>query len=321
MHSKWKIWDFLRSRPNVLEGESKVIAFSCFDPLAFKILKERITPSKFAENRLNVMLGKEVTDVWFDDNFNSLGLFGNSDSYLIHYAEELKANIKEDFLKSDNLILTDRYVLLNFTKEDTFYKKLQKDKSPLVETIQIQAPAFWEEDELLSFICEDLKVYLTIQGKQFIREKVPFQINSYYQLIAQLKINYPDKNNIDVSDISPLISELKMDQFQLAELFGSKKLKLFYKKLIEGHEQGHELISVFYFLQSHLLKIYDLSYLDGKSKLTKYDKQIMAQSKLWSKNDLARAITYLGDLLILAKRKDFFFDDKIKRDFFRTMNF
>jgi DNA polymerase III delta subunit len=321
MHSKWKIWDFLRSRSSVLESGPRVIAFSCFDPLAFKILKERINSNIFSDEKLNVMLGKEVTDVWFDDNFKSLGLFGNSDSYLVHYSEELNANIKEELLKSENLILNDRYLLLSFTKDDAFFKKLQKDKSPLVETIQIQAPAFWEEDELLSFICDDLKVYLSIQGKQFIREKIPFHINSYYQLVSQLKVNYPDKNNIEPKDIEPLLSELKMDQFQLAELFGSKKLKLFYKKLIDGHDQGHELIGVFYFLQSHLLKIYDLSYLDGKTKLTKYDKQIMAQSKLWAKKDLARAMSYLGDLLILVKRKDFFFDDKVKRDFFKTMNF
>lgn len=321
MHSKWKIWDFLRSRPTVLQAGPKIIAFSCFDPLVFKILKERLDMSLFAENKLNVLLGKEISDVWFDDNFKSLGLFGNSDSYLIHFSEDLKAQIKDDLLNSENLILTDRFVLLSFTKEDSFFKKLQKNKSELVETIQIQAPAFWEDDELIDFVCDDQKVYLTNSAKQFIKENLPFQVNSYYQLINQLKVNYPNKNNIDLIDVKPLISEFKVDQFQLAELFGSKKLKLFYKKLIEGHEQGHELISIFYFLQSHLLKVYDTSYLQGKTKLTKYDRQILAQSKLWSKKDLTRSISYLGDLLILSKRKDFFFDEKLKRDFFKTMNF
>lgn len=321
MHSKWKIWDFVKARPDILEGDSRVIAFSCFDPLVFKILKESFPKKRFEEEKLGVLLGKEVTTQWFDDNFKSLGLFGNSESFLVHFAEELNSSIKDELAEVENLIIQDRFLILSFSKEDSFYKKLQKSKSTCVETIQIQAPAFWEENETLEFLCDHLKVYLTFGSKEKIKEKIPFNINSYYQLLTQIKVNFGETTNIDVADIIPLFSEVKVDQFELADLFGTKKLKVFYSKMLESISDGNEIIGLLYFLQSHLIKMYDLSYLDKKSKLSKYDKKVMAHSKLWKKNDIVRAINYLAELLILSKKKTPALDQKFKQGFLKTMNF
>ncbi len=321
MHSKWKIWDFLKSRSDVLVDGPRILAISSFDPLAFKMIKDSINKKKLEGHKLNVVLGKEITTNWFDDNFKTMDLFGNSESYLIHFANEMNSTIGELLLNPENLLLDGRYIILNFTKEDALFKKLQKSKSEIIETVQIQAPAFWEDNELLSFVCDHCQVYLSFPAKNFIKEKIAFDINSYNQLINQIKINFPEKTEITIEDIKPLISEVKVDQFELAELFGSKKLKIFYQKLIELSEQGSGIIVTMYFLQSHLLKMYDLSYLDGKSKLTKYDKQIMAQANLWKKEDLYRAISYIGELLTQSKRKDFFMINHIRQDLLKVLNF
>ena len=321
MHSKWKIWDFLKSRPNGLSGETRLIAFSCYDPLAFKLIKDHFNYTVFENETLGVVLGKEITSEWFDDNFKSLGLFGNSDSFLIHFADELSEEIKENLLEFDNLIMDNRVLILNFAKDDKFFKKLQKHKSPLIETISIQAPAFWEELELIEYLCKTLQVNLTYPAKEKIKERVPFNLNSYYQLLTQIKINFNDQVEIDVKDILPLFSEIKVDQFELADLFGSKKLKAFYYKIIESMGEGHDIIGNISFLQSHLIKMYDLSYMDAKPKLTKYDKKIMNHSGLWTKDELKRAMNYLSEILIMAKRKDAFLEQKFKSGFLKTLNF
>ncbi len=322
MHSKWKIWDFFRARAEVLNSAVPVLALSTYHPLAFQLIKDQIPKEKyFSDGKLNVLMGKEISKTWWEDNFLSLGLFGNQESYLIHQAQDLNSDIQELLLVPEQLILEGRHVILNFSKENAFYKKLMKLQSPLVESIQIQAPAFWEENELLNFLCEHMKVFLSFQAKEKFREMVPFQLDTYFQVLSQIKINFTDKVNITDQDILPFFTEAKVDHFELANLFGTKKLNLFYRKLVEQMEKGADLISALYFIQSHLVKMYDPSYLDEKSKLTKYDKQVIAHANIWSKAEIARGLNYMSKLLIKAKSKDLFLEQEIKHGLLNTMAF
>ncbi len=320
MHSKWKIWDFFKARPEVLTAPGGIIAFSCFDQLAFKLIKDRF-PNKdaFYEGKITVLLGREVSSDWFDDNFLSLGLFGNQESYLIHFAEELSPEVKEKIVTSKELLLDGRYLFLNFSKEDAFFKKILKVEE--IETIQIQAPAFWEESELLDFLCEEYQVYLSYSAKEKIKEKVPFDINNYSQILGQIKINFIEQKEVSVEEIIPLITMTKLDQFELANWLGTKSMKKFYEKMISLTNEGIELFSVLYFLQSHFIKMYDLSYMDSKKRLTKYDKQIIAHSKIWTKPQIVRGLNYLGELLIQSKQKDILFEQKLKSGLLKTFNF
>ena len=322
MHSKWKIWDFLKARPEVLSSDKKVIALYCFDPIAFKIIKESINyKNYFAEEKLHVVLGKEITSQWFDDQYKSLGLFGNEDSFLVHFAQEMPVNIKEEFQNIDQLLLDNRFLLLNFTKEDKFFKQLTKLDNEKLEVIQITAPAFWEDGELLDFVCHLDGVYLTIAAKDKIKESIPFQLESYYQLIQQVKINFPNQQNIDVEDVLPLLFEAKVDHFELANLLGLKKMSPFYQKLIAQYTSGADMLGAFYFLQSHFIKMYDPSFLDQKNRLSKYDKQIVSHAKIWNKDEIIRGLNYLGDLTVKLKQKDPRFELEIKSGRLRTFNF
>jgi hypothetical protein len=318
MHSKWKIWDFLKSNPKVITSKSMgAIAYSCFDPIAFKFVKDRFSYDLFSESNLSVISGKEVSLNWIEDNFKSLGLFGNTESYLIQHADEMNQECKDEILNIESFLLDGRFLILNFNKEEKLFKKLVKLDS--IETHQIQAPAFWENGNLLNFLCDEMGVLLNFDAKSLILDKVPATIVDYYNLLSQVKINYTDKVNITAIDITELLGDSKIDNFEFATLFGSKKIKQFYKHLIDLNCDHNELRGIFYFLQSHLTKVYDPTYLGQKSKLTKYDRQIMSQANIWNQSDLKKAINYFGDLEHAAKTKDSFLIAKLRKDYLRTI--
>lgn len=318
MHSKWKVWDYLKSHQNGIDKTKSVFAFSCFDPLAFSLIKDSIPKSFFSEEKLTILMGREITTSWLDDNFLSMGLFGNSDSFLIFKAEEMPKEVKDKIVDDlNNFILNERYFILNFYKEDAFFKRLQKIES--IETIKIQEPAFWEYPNLLNLLCEKMSVFLAYNTKDYIVNKVSSNIASYYSLLSQIKINYPDDENIEIDKVSPLILESKIDHFEMATLFGGKKIKDFYSKLVDSEMNYAELHGLFFFMQSHLMKVLDPSYTSGKKKLTKYDRQIISQSTAWTPESLNRSINYFNKLEIFAKKKHPFLKENIRRDFLRMI--
>lgn len=320
MHSKLKIWDFFKSGPKLISNDGAgIIALYCYDPMAFNLLKETIDYSLFSEEKLNVKVGQELTTTWFDDNFKTLGLFGNSDSFLVHNANELDSDIKDQVLNPAELLLDNRFFLLNFAKDDAFFKKLEKSESEHIQTIRIQAPAFWEDSDLINFLCMHLNVYLAEDAKQLIKEAIPFELSAYYHALSQIKLSHPEGMNLRVADIQDLIQTSRIDTFGLAELFSGKKMNQFYRKLDELVENDNDVIQFFYFLHSHLIKLYDPSYLAKKSKLSKYDKRIQQHAQLWDKEQISKAIQYIGELLTLTKSKDDFLSVKIRRDLNRTI--
>ena len=117
------------------------------------------------------------------------------------------------------------------------------------------------------------------------------------------------------------MNESKLDQFEILELFATKKMKLFYQKLLNAIQSGNEIIPLLYLMQGHFIKLYDTSYLEGKAKLTKYDRGIQSQAKLWSEKDLVKVTSYLGELLVLAKQKNIELERRIKQDQLRLIKF
>lgn len=316
MHSNWKIWDFFHARKKI-EGDKghKLIAFQTFDPFAFRVLKEHLVQSNLEEIKFKTVIGKDVTSHWLEDNFLSLGLFGNSDSYLILGAEQLSRECRDILAAPEKLILEDCFLLLDFSKEEELLKKLKK--SDHAEVVKIDAPAFWENDKLLDFLCGVKKVYLSHRAKNLIIEKSSPDIATYFNVLTQIDINFPEKLDISAEEIAPLVQKSKIDQFELAEMFASKRFKHFYEKLLYL-EDLEEMRRIFVFLQSHLLKVFDPSYLEKKSKHTKYDKQIMSQNRAWHGDALKKAIKYFGELEFMAKTKDPLMLARLKRDKLRS---
>lgn len=316
MHSKWKIWDFFHSRESLFKNnEYKVFGFQTFDPFAFRIIKEKYFQSFKEGEKPQTMIGKDITLSWLEDNFCSLGLFGNSQSYLILGADQLSKECKDLLSDPGRLILSDCYLFLDFEKEDELVKKLKK--SDLAEVIKIEAPAFWEYDKLLDFVCSVKKVYLTTEAKRLILSKLTPEIGSYFNIITQIEINFPGKMNVNDVDIANLVRNTKIDNFELAELFASKKFKYFYEKVLYL-ENTEDMRAVFRFMQSHLLKVLDPSFTEKKARLTKYDRQIMSQSSAWQRQSLEKAIEYFSELEFLAKTKNPLIKARLQRDKIRS---
>ncbi len=72
------------------------------------------------------------------------------------------------------------------------------------------------------------------------------------------------------------------------------------------------------FISKQLYPIFS-NHLKKKSRMTKYDKQILSQTKLWRLDELLRAQAYLSDLMILAKKKDDFLKEHLRRDSLKLM--
>lgn len=316
MHSNWKIWDFFHSRKDLKgDGGQNLIAFQTFDPFAFKIIKDHLVDNSLSDYSFRTIMGKDVTPAWLEDNFLSLGLFGNSDSYLILGAENLSKDCKDILSRPESLLLDDCLLLLDYSKEDDLLKKLKK--SDVAEVVKIDTAAFWEYDKLLDFLCGVQKVYLSYQAKNLILQKSTPDIATFYNVLSQVSINFPEKMDISAEDIEPLVATSKIDQFELAELFASKRFKPFYEK-VSNLDDFEDMRRVFLFMQSHLLKVFDPSYLEKKPRLTKYDKQIKSQSNAWQPEGLRKAIDYFAELEFMAKTKDDLIRSRIKRDKLRV---
>ena len=276
MHSKWKIWDFLKNFPEGFDTtKSGIFGFNTFDPLIASLLKSRFPKSKFYEEKLPSLNAKEVTVGWFEDNFQTLGLFGNQESYIINQAQHLSSEVKE-LISSENLILDNRFLFLFFDKSDEFYKSLTKKEQ--INTIDIQAPAFWENDKLLDFLADYLNVRLSFEAKTTILSSIENTPLDLYNFLTRLAVNFKDQT-VSLAMLEEVIERNRLDNFKLAKLFGFKKMKEFYQILLDVEPDFDALRSLFYFLQTHMLKIADPSYINEKNRPTKYDNQIYLNQK------------------------------------------
>tara|TARA_Y100000780_G_scaffold232594_1_gene268672 strand:+ start:339853 stop:340803 length:951 start_codon:yes stop_codon:yes gene_type:complete len=315
MRSKWKLWDFFKANPRSIDPDKKgLYAVHCFDPIVMKLFKDQIPSSDLEGGKLNILTAKDLTSDWMEQNLQTLGLFGNSESYLVHFAQDLSKDAQEKLL-SEDLLLDDRYVILSFERETDFYKELVKKDE--VFGIDIQAAMFWENRELLEFFSARTGVYLDYSAAQKLQESVEATCSNYLNILEQLKINF-ENESITVDKLDEVLSKEKLDQFMLAELFATKKFTVFYKQLLSVSTANESLQRFFAFMQKHMGKICDSSYLDSKKKLSKYDRQILSCSKIWKKDDAMRSIDYFKELEVEAKLKKPLLTQRLRRDYFRT---
>ncbi len=310
MLSKWKIWDFAKSTV-ATNLETGLHAIYCYDTFLNSQVKTYV--SKKIE--LATLDAPSITTSWIDDNFKSLGLFGNTDSFCINFADRLSADVKESLL-SDELMLEDRHLILIFDKYDDFFKKLTGKDS--VHGVKIDAPAFWENDKLLEYVAAKEGVQLSFSAKQTIMEFVESNIGSYFNIINKLKVNY-EKETITDQMLDLVIDRDRLDSFEMASLFGFKKMANFYKRLLDIDPDFETLRSLFYFLQTHMAKISDPRYIEKKSKPSKYDKQILSQAKVWKEGELVLVMDFLRKLELKAKTKNNFLKSDLRSAYYRSL--
>lgn len=316
MHSKWKIWDYLRTNPLGLDSStSGLYVFNVFDPLIASIIRQKFPKDTFYEQKLPVFNGKDLSLSWFEDNFQTLGLFGNQESYVITQAENLNNDCKEFLLNSD-LILDGRYLFLFYDKTDTAFKSLIKKDH--IQAFDIQAPAFWETDKLLEFLADEMKVQLSYEAKNQILSYVEHSCLDFYNLLTKLSVNY-GVDSVSAKMLEEVLEKNRLDNFEMAKLFGHKKMKDFYSLIVELDPEYDDLRSLFYFLQTHMIKVSDPSFIYDKKKKTKYDDQVLGQSKLWKKDELKHVLNFLKNIEVQSKMKNPFVKEELKSAYLRTL--
>ncbi|MCO4752912.1 MAG: hypothetical protein KC478_00450 [Bacteriovoracaceae bacterium] len=315
MRSKWKLWDFFKANNRSISPDKKgLYAVHCFDPIIMKLFKDQIPSQDLEGGKLHILTAKDVTADWIEQNLQTMGLFGNSESYLVHFAQDLSKDAQEKLL-NEELLLDDRYFIMSFEKENDFYKELVGKDS--VHGIDIQAPMFWENRELLEFFSSYTGVYLDYSAAQKLQDSVEATCSNFLNILEQLKINFGNES-ITSDKLDEVLSKEKLDQFLLAEYFATKKFSAFYKQLLSVSIGTESLQRFFAFMQKHMGKICDPSYLDDKKKLSKYDRQILSCSKIWKKEDALRSVGYFKELEVEAKLKKPLLTQRLRRDYLRT---
>lgn len=299
MHSKWQIWDFFSSYPkDSLVNAQGVIALNTFDPICLKMVKDFLLKSA-GDRVIHHKMASEVSKAWIEEEFQTLSFFGGSDSFVIHQAQDLKNEII-DILQ--NLGITDRFLLLCFDTEGATWKKVLKDA--LIPTIVVEAPRFWEINKLLDFVSSYLRLPLSYEAKNWMLDALENNLGVFYNSCVLLKLNNPESREISLVDVKNVLTLDRLDQFAMASNFSRKKFSDFYERIILLEGNFEKMRSLFNFMQSHLVKMMDTSYLSQKNRLTQYDKEIQGSSKLWTSDQLSIEVERFNKWEILSKKKD-----------------
>lgn len=299
MLSKWQIWDFFTNvKRDFLENHEGLLALSTFDPVALKMAKDYLLRGANGKTVLYKM-APEVTKNWIEEEFQTLSLFGTLDCFFIHQAQDLHADLIEILL---NLDITGRFVILSFESEATGWKKIQKEGK--VTSLQLEPPKFWEPNRLLDFVCNYLKLPLSYESKGWILDSLENNLGTFYNAMALLKINHPDTKEISLKEVQELLLVERLDQFALASLFCRRKRLEFFHKVIQLQGDFEKMRSLFNFMQSHLIKVMDPSYLNQKPRPSSYDKDIQSTAKLWKSQELLAAAQEFNHWEVLSKKKD-----------------
>ena len=260
-------------------------------------------------------LASELSRDWIDEEFQTLSLFGGADCFFIHQAQDLKADILDQLSKLD---LSDRFIILCYEADGVSWKKLIKDG--LVGTLVIEAPRFWEISKLLDFVANYLRLPLSYEAKAWILDALENNLSVFYNTAIVLKLNFPESKEISVNEVKSLFTLDKLDQFALASLFTRKKFLDFYDRLVMLEGDFGKMRGFFNFMQGHLTKLADTSYLAQKPRLTQYDKDLQSTSKLWTREEITVEIERFNQWEIQSKSKDSFLWNDLRQIHLRVMN-
>ncbi len=314
MHSKWQIWDFFQSYPagsfNDLKGK---IVLQAFEPLALRLMKDHIL--KGVDEKPKHLAGSDLTLSWLEDEFQSLGLFGNTTSYIINNPDEMNQACK-DFLLRDDLILDDRRLAYAFYSDSPYLKKLMKTE---VSSVVLEAPRFWEMDKLIDFLTRFFRLPLDLDAKKLITQAVEHELNALYDVFRLIKLNFPDKASIGLSDIQGLIDQERLDQFALATDLAKKRYSAFFERLLSVNFDFERLRFIFSFLQGHFVRVADPTYLEAKARLSNYDKEILALARGWKLEEIKQLLTLLQSWEMDSKMKSTNLQTELRQAYLQSL--
>lgn len=299
MFSSFFPWEFSQNFPElIISNEPGLYGFSCYDPYLERIFMGSLP--KNIQGGFKVLSGSEVTRTWLENNLKTLDLFAENQSYKVLMASEMNPEA-EDFLLNEKIDWDQRFFILSFIGESKFFDKLKKKKE--LRTLKVKAPRFWEAGKLLKFLCEQTGVLLTYEVQNYILEAVENEPGELLAALKRLALLGKDPKRLSLGEVKNELSQERLDQFELAKVWGEKKEAEFYKSLLNVSSDFESMRFFFNFMQGHTLKMIDPSYMRTKDRLSKYDRQIESHAKLWQRDDLKSALRDFAEFEILAKSR------------------
>jgi DNA polymerase III delta subunit len=299
--NKWLPWDFVKVNPEVIDvAKPGIYALSCSDPYIERMIMKRIPRDKLHNGHFSVLAPNDFTVSWIEDNLQTLSLFGDNSSYLVLMAEKLEAATR-DYLSAGKLSVDSRFLFLLFSEEAKFFNELEK--ANVATCLRVDTPRFWEGQKFVQFLADEMGLRLSYDVINSILE-VTEAVGD--KLVAALKLLAMEEGGRGLADARfarELLVPNKLDQFELASLYGRKERAKFFEILQNLAPDNDVLRGLFAFMQGHLLKVLDPSYIKKKPRPTKYDKEIEAQSRLWNGTELQEEIGFFARLEIEAKKR------------------
>ena len=311
--SKWFPWDFYKSNPTTIDINKKgLYGIQFCDEFISHILMERLPKELTESDDFFKVNAAELTPDWFEEKFQTMSLFSQNESYFVIEAQNLPAKTKK-WLEENPLKLEDQFLIFSFPSSskifDSFSKKIEG------EFIKIDPPRFWESLMHLEFICNHFSLNLPMDVKNYLIQSLENTSYEFFQAANLLGLYFPGGSNIKLEYVQRLIRPNKLDHFSLASLFGAKKRSQFFKLITQSELEFDQMRGLFYFMQNHLFKLMDPSYCEGKNRLSKYDREILSQSKIWSNAELQKEMHTFGELELDAKSKNPLLKNRLRLEY------
>lgn len=285
----WDLWEVVSDPHFKLP---RCLILRTFDPFVEKIFLEKILCNN--ENTIVRKWAEDVSCEWIIQNCLTPDLFASAETYIIYNSQNLTSSVSEMLAEKNNHL--EKKIILSFIKEDSLtapFKKL-KESTDIVK-LEVASPAFWHGPEILDFLTKIHEMDLSPDAQDFFESSLSVDFSLYFSELQRLKLLYG--KSISLNQVMEGITASKVDHFRFANLLSQKNYKQFFIEL-QSFSHDHEIIfSIFSFLQGHFLKIMDPSYLKNKSKVNKYDKDILAGHKIWAINDLKKVFIFLNEIV------------------------
>jgi len=310
--SEWKVWDFFNN-PNILSELSPgVIAINCFDAYVEKMIISKLPYHSFNENKIHPMVGPDVTEEIISEKMLIQDFFSENNSYYILLSDELKIDVLRYIINQNNEF-DQKYLFLFFRSNSLNWKEVLKEND--IQHLKLSVPTFWEGSKLFNFVTGYFKLSLPYEISNYLIEALPLEIGEYIKYLKLIKLNFANTSTVQLWQIKEFIEAEKVDNFLFGKLYGQKDFKSFYKLLIEKKISDENLRSLIVFLQSHLMKLIDVSYTEKKKRISNYDKEILVHSKLWKKSELYDHINILISYELKLKQKNSMLNMEFKREY------
>ncbi len=310
MSSKWRPWEFLKHHPTVInKDERQLTVVYCTDPFVERILRNKIDFEKWEGQPALVMSGSDLSVDWIEENLQTLSLFGGDQPICVLQGTAFSAPVKRHLIEN-SISDGSRHLVFFLNKDKKFFNEWQKKAKEAV-FLEVEEPKFWEFGKLLTYFADEMSMRLPMDVHNYLSEAVPHKSGDMINTLKTLRLSF-GTGPYKLEDIKSVIPATRLDQFRLASLLGQKRMVDFYKELEKLILDQDEQIGFYNFLQGHLLKLMDPSYIEKKARPSKYDKEIDSHSKLWKRDELQRAIRNFSKLEIEAKKKNPFIKEKIR---------